>query len=117
MLKLGMVATAATATSTASTLNQQASLIRPGMSYNQVVKANVVCHFTNTGTGCSEGTDMSKDIEDTLMNPGSLKQITPSPSASLANDSVFWETNKAKLTNLFTWVNSAPEATKLGFKT
>ena len=46
MLKLGMVATAATATTTASTLNQQPSLIRPGISYNQVVKANEVCHLS-----------------------------------------------------------------------
>ena len=113
MLKLGIVATAATATTTASTLNQQPSLIRPGISYNQVVKANVVCHLTDTGTGCSEGIDMSKDIEDSLKNPGNLKQITPSPSHSASvNKSVIWETNQAKLANIFTWVNSVPEATQ-----
>ena len=54
---------------------------------------------------------MSKDIVDTLKNPGNLKQITPSHTAS-ANENIIWEENKAKLTNLFTWVNYAPEATQ-----
>ena len=73
MLKLGMVATAATAKTTDSILNQQFSLIRPGISYNQAVKANVVCHLINSGTGSPEGTDMSKYIDDTLKNLVSLK--------------------------------------------
>ena len=56
---------------------------------------------------------MPKDIEDSLKNPDNLKQITPSPSHSASvNKSVIWETNQAKLANIFTWVNSVPEATQ-----
>ena len=115
MLKLGRVnpalAASVTPSSSLSLVNQALSPIRTGLTYNQAVKANVVCNLVSVGTGCPSGTNMENDITDTLSNPGSLKQIAPTPLAQIDKEQA-WETSKSKVANLFTWVTSAPVATQ-----
>ena len=90
---------------------------RTGISYNQAVKANIICNIVDSGTGDSDGIGsdtMAREIDEKLANPGDLTVIyprtTPVVNEIIQNHDLQREVEKVN--NFLPWVENAPEEIK-----
>ena len=104
--------------------SNSSNTIRSGISWSEIAKANVVRKFTDASTGSPEsesdsiGSDsMAKDIDETLADPGELKQISPSPWLFTGFDEPIDNQNEiAEILGFFRWIDSASNEKKFQFK-
>ena len=115
-----------TASKLAASSNSNHNKAKQGTAYSNAVKANLLGNVTlaDIGTGLSEGESsgfasdsMGEDIDNTILNPGDYVVKYASPWLFLGfEQNLDGQHEVDSLKDMFQWVESAPEGSKVKFK-